>query len=346
RAPVPDRDARAWIDATLRLAGKGTGAATEAVGTRDDLVRELVRRLDWADRAELLVAPEDLDYLLDFPDAGRIGRRHRRDWALLLKDGLVAPFPDGTLRPADPVRREGLAAALAALLRHYDAEGLTRGSIRGVVGDALRIEVGDEEHVVVLPADARLVKELRGAAYPVGEMTVLAGDRMWFLSHRDGEGAEVIDFAEVHPSARSASDDRFTNVYEWEVRLERDEVAGRLAGSVRGIGELRDLRPLERGASGRVTVLEVEGDAGSQTIRGFPIRTALGLRDTSFTVDRQVGADGLVAAFLFSGKGWGHGVGMCQVGAYGMALRGADYEEILHHYYTGIDLRRVYPAAR
>jgi stage II sporulation protein D len=87
----------------------------------------------------------------------------------------------------------------------------------------------------------------------------------------------------------------------------------------------------------------VSGSAGRFTFRGFAIRTLLGIRETLFTVDRQRDADGRVATFVFSGKGWGHGVGLCQVGAFGMALRGARYDEILNHYYTGI---RIEPLAR
>ena len=66
------------------------------------------------------------------------------------------------------------------------------------------------------------------------------------------------------------------------------------------------------------------------------------MRETRFTIDRQRDASGKITAFVFSGRGWGHGVGMCQVGAYGMALRGKGYKEILHHYYTDVDLVRAY----
>src|SRR5262249_36188001 len=86
---------------------------------------------------------------------------------------------------------------------------------------------------------------------------------------------------------------------------------------------------------GRVVELQVTGSKGTFFIRGFRIRTALGIRENLFTVDRTHDAAGQVDTFIFSGKGWGHGLGLCQVGAYGMALRGKSYEEILHHYYPG-----------
>ena len=70
-------------------------------------------------------------------------------------------------------------------------------------------------------------------------------------------------------------------------------------------------------------------------VRGFDIRRLLGLRETLTVIEVQRDASGKLEAVVFAGKGWGHGVGLCQVGAYGMALRGSDYREILSHYYRG-----------
>jgi stage II sporulation protein D len=96
--------------------------------------------------------------------------------------------------------------------------------------------------------------------------------------------------------------------------------------------------------SGRVVEIKISGSKGTFYIRGFRIRTALGIRENLFTLDRTFGTDGQVESFIFSGKGWGHGVGLCQVGAYGMALRGKSYEDILHHYYSGVEIvRRAQP---
>ena len=58
-------------------------------------------------------------------------------------------------------------------------------------------------------------------------------------------------------------------------------------------------------------------------------------------IEPQRDRDGKIEAVVFAGKGWGHGVGLCQVGAYGMALRGADYREILSHYYSGTKIERL-----
>jgi stage II sporulation protein D len=90
---------------------------------------------------------------------------------------------------------------------------------------------------------------------------------------------------------------------------------------------------LRRGKSGRAAAVAVVGDAGSREVDGYRFRMSLGLPDTLFVVSRRETPDGPVAHFV--GRGWGHGIGMCQNGAYGLAQGGADCERILTWYYTG-----------
>jgi len=59
-------------------------------------------------------------------------------------------------------------------------------------------------------------------------------------------------------------------------------------------------------------------------------------------IDREIDTRGAIERFVITGKGWGHGVGLCQVGAFGMAQAGSTYEQILQHYYTGVGLERAY----
>ena len=75
---------------------------------------------------------------------------------------------------------------------------------------------------------------------------------------------------------------------------------------------------------------------------GGRIRSALGLREQLFVIERKYDDGGRVNGFTFLGRGWGHGVGMCQVGAYGLAKQGFTYDQILKAYYTGIELTRMY----
>jgi stage II sporulation protein D len=77
-------------------------------------------------------------------------------------------------------------------------------------------------------------------------------------------------------------------------------------------------------------------------VKGLKIRSVLGLRETLFIIDREYDEEQYITYFTFSGRGWGHGVGLCQVGAYGMALSGADYKEILKKYYKEIKIQKIY----
>jgi stage II sporulation protein D (peptidoglycan lytic transglycosylase) len=61
-----------------------------------------------------------------------------------------------------------------------------------------------------------------------------------------------------------------------------------------------------------------------------------------FVIDRKLDANGNLTGFVFTGRGWGHGVGLCQVGAYGLAKQGLSYAQILKAYYTGIELTKLY----
>ena len=108
----------------------------------------------------------------------------------------------------------------------------------------------------------------------------------------------------------------------------------RVGGGIRTHEDVRDW--IKRGAA-KVVV----GTKATETVRGFSIRNILDLREILAVIEIQRDPDGNIEAVVFAGKGWGHGVGLCQVGAYGMAIRGRNYREILSHYYTGIEFRRV-----
>jgi len=64
-------------------------------------------------------------------------------------------------------------------------------------------------------------------------------------------------------------------------------------------------------------------------------------KDTLFYVDREFDASGQLTHFIFTGRGWGHGVGLCQVGAYGLARAGAGYQDIIKHYYHQVKVEKI-----
>ncbi len=111
---------------------------------------------------------------------------------------------------------------------------------------------------------------------------------------------------------------------------------------VRGIGSLYDVKIKQKGYSRRATELEIIGSNGVKSLKGGKIRSALRLKEQLFVINKRYGSNGQVISYSFTGRGWGHGVGMCQYGAYGLGQMGLKYDAILKHYYTGIDLTKAY----
>jgi SpoIID/LytB domain protein len=127
--------------------------------------------------------------------------------------------------------------------------------------------------------------------------------------------------------------------FRWSARVEAKAI-----GEGAGVGALRGLEVLARGVSGRAVRVKIVGERGAKEVRGeLPIRRALGdLKSALFTFTVEKDATGQPAAIVFRGGGHGHGIGMCQSGAMGMAERGRSYREILQHYYRGAKLRKLY----
>jgi stage II sporulation protein D len=128
---------------------------------------------------------------------------------------------------------------------------------------------------------------------------------------------------------------RLDTTAEWRVRLRPRDVA-RAVSRYGSVGRVLDLVPTRVGVSGRVVELRVAGTEGTLELRGQRVQLGLGLRESLFVLRKETSAAGDIEGFVFTGKGWGHGVGLCQVGASGMARAGASFEDILKHYYTGV----------
>ena len=134
--------------------------------------------------------------------------------------------------------------------------------------------------------------------------------------------------------------------FRWIVsytRRELEEILKTKSGI--DFGSVVDVIPLQRGPSARICRLKIVGTKQSVTVgKELEIRRWLSpshLYSSAFTVETERRADGLPERFIFHGAGWGHGVGLCQIGAAGMASRGFSCEEILSHYFRGVDIEKV-----
>lgn len=135
--------------------------------------------------------------------------------------------------------------------------------------------------------------------------------------------------------------------YRWRVEYTQEQLARLINDNLKDdFGDIIDLVPLERGKSGRVWKLKIVGSKKTFTIgKELEIRRALSdshLYSSAFTVEKADVVDGIPRRFTLVGSGWGHGVGLCQIGAAVMGARGYKYDEILLHYYRGAEIKKIY----
>ena len=139
-------------------------------------------------------------------------------------------------------------------------------------------------------------------------------------------------------------DQETNDFYRWRVEYTQEELSAIVAErSGIDFGTIEKLVPLERGASGRITRLRVVGSKASRIVgKELEIRRWLSkthLYSSAFVVDEVCEAGKVV--FVLKGAGWGHGVGLCQVGAAVMGEKGMSHVEILNHYYPGAIIEHV-----
>lgn len=135
--------------------------------------------------------------------------------------------------------------------------------------------------------------------------------------------------------------------FRWEVRYTPEELEAVVEEKAHfGLGAIKDIVPLERGESGRLIYAKLIGESGEKIIgKELEIRRVLSkshLYSSLFVVDKEMNARGELQAFVLKGGGWGHGVGLCQVGAEIMGEQGYPYDQILYHYYPGSRLKHLY----
>ena len=134
------------------------------------------------------------------------------------------------------------------------------------------------------------------------------------------------------PYLRAVVDyDHKAPVFEWQQIFP----VGKIKTLVAGVGNIRGLQPVEMTPRGRVITMKVTGDRGSANLSGKDIRKALDLRSTLF----RMSTDG--QNVRVEGRGFGHGLGLSQWGAYYLAEQGVDYQRILVHYYQNAHLTKL-----
>jgi SpoIID/LytB domain protein len=136
-------------------------------------------------------------------------------------------------------------------------------------------------------------------------------------------------------------DQETTDFYRWQVTYQQEELSALiLKRSGIDFGAILELIPIQRGTSGRLVKLKIIGSKKTVVIgKELEIRRILStshLYSSAFTVNKVDGS------FIFTGAGWGHGVGLCQIGAAVMGEKGYSYDKILLHYYVGANIKESY----
>ena len=136
-------------------------------------------------------------------------------------------------------------------------------------------------------------------------------------------------------------DQETPDFYHWTVEYTQEQLSKLVSSKLNiDFGLITDLIPLERGKSGRIWKLKIIGTNKSFIIgKELEIRRALSeshLLSSDFDVEKKEGM------FIFHGRGWGHGVGLCQIGAAVMGANGKTYDEILLYYYRNAEIQKLY----
>jgi len=157
-------------------------------------------------------------------------------------------------------------------------------------------------------------------------------------------GAQLVEWLTTRPRTYCSNvDPGHEDDYRWRVTYSAREI-DKMVNAKYDLGTIKEIRPLERGVSGKLKSIRIVGSKDEVTVRKeLPIRTLFGgLFSAMFIVATHRNDDGVPASFEFVGGGRGHGVGLCQDGARGLALAGWRYDSILSHYYSGTKIVKLY----
>lgn len=173
----------------------------------------------------------------------------------------------------------------------------------------------------------------------IPDLTVEENARQWILSSPNSF-CNTAD-KRILSQVLNDYDQETTDFYRWRVSYTQEELSKLVEKKLgAGLGTITDMRPLKRGTSGRICELRITGTKKTIVVgKELEIRRALSeshLYSSAFVVEKQGDT------FTLIGAGWGHGVGLCQIGAAVMGDKGYAYDEILRHYYPGAEIEKAW----
>lgn len=294
--------------------------------SRTDLLAGLVQLWDLEDDLGLFVSDEDLRYFFPQPPPGW-QRDDLRRAALFVKLGFLRAPVDRALTVADQVELLLRGAVYLGVLDEVS------GNLRELRGGNLTIATRDGDFTLPIDAATGVYRATGvGSAALAQPIELIAGDRLRAYSR-----GRVLLAVVQEADREGAGADRTSSRSSWTRRPTWGDLSAAVRLRYPGF-DFQDLDILERGRSGRVSKIRLRSATQPAVeVEGLAVRWTLNLPDTWFSMKRGRDAQGQ-PTWLFQGRGWGHGVGMCQIGAFGLATRGRNFDEILRHYYTGVRL--------
>jgi len=326
-------EAAEWMERALAFLGKEKKTfLRKEILNFSSLAILLFETFGWEERTESLMLENEREFILkEFKDWQGEGRN---EMAYLIHKGI---FPS-TEEIKDPERRLNRAEVIYYLgkaIRSYRPI-YREGIFLSLKEEKIELEEEGERKTIPLSPDLFLLRNNEDEFSFASRIHLLGGEKIRWIE-REGK-VKVVEV--VYPPLTNILD-RNSAFHSWQVRISRKELEARI-NEFYPVGELIDLVPKRKGDSKRVLELLIKGKETDAVVRGLRIRRVLGLRETLFVIDREYDEEGKISYFNFSGRGWGHGVGLCQVGAFGMAQAGANYQEILKKYYKGVKIARLY----
>ena len=255
--------------------------------------------------------------------------------SLPAQDQLLASFlmRQGLISTEDMKGTPSLGATLQTLGALWQGLEPIEPKVGTVLMESLVRPKREGPQPLVLSPTALLVENTPdGTLRIVPRAQVQIGDQISWL----GDGPATVVIRRLDPDG--AAWDRYNSTAHWRTSVSESELTAMIRRRV-PISGIESLRTTAND-QGRVLDLDVRDTNGrSHHFSGMRIRGLLGLKDNVFNF--TVLGKAPDRTWVFFGRGWGHGVGMCQTGAYGMALEGATYDKILKHYYSGIELTKI-----
>ena len=302
-----------------------------ASSRRGDVLTYLAATLDLDRYSTAVTMPEDRNYY--FPQTAAKETTPYRAAAFLIKFGFLPSEGIDRVDMSAAMPREELYGLLGSWLRKHGVISDATGKIVTLAGRGVTLKIEGKLTRFTLPDNVPVFRKIGDRYQEYRSAPVTIGDRATITSDAGKTPVALV----INAYLDGASFDRSSSLASWTRSFRADDLVVSI-NKRNPIKQLQGIRPITIDESKRIAELEVTAENGRTfVLRGLPVRWSLNVPDNLFVFEKTQDADGM-DRYTFYGKGWGHGVGFCQVGAYGMATRGWTAQQILMHYYTGIEI--------